>query len=245
VVLLVHGIAEHSGRYEHVARQFVAAGISVVGFDQRGHGETTGRRGHVDSFATLHADVERHLGHVRTLGLPTILLGHSMGGLVAASYGLSERSQPDLVLLSAPALALATPRWTWRLLKGLGRIMPRVRMKLLLKTKDLSADPRVGEDYRSDPSNQFKISFGLLGAMAATVFETEPRIAGWQHRTMVIHGLADRIVPPSASEPIGEVAGVDRRAYPDLRHELFNETVGPQVVADVLSWFDAALDAPT
>ena len=241
VVLIVHGIAEHSGRYEHVARQLVNAGFTVVAYDQRGHGETTGRPGHVDSFAEFHDDLQLHLADIRETGLPAVVLGHSMGGLVTASYGLTDRPQADLVVLSAPALALATPRWTWRLAKFFGRVIPKVRMKLPLKTRDLSADPRVGEIYLTDPSNTLWLTFGLIAAMAQTVMETEPAIERWTHTTLVIHGQADKIVPPNASEAIGELGSVELRSYPDLRHEIFNEFSGPEIVDDLVSWIDAAL----
>lgn len=241
VVLIVHGIAEHSGRYEHVARQLVHAGFTVVAYDQRGHGKTTGRRGHVDSFAEFHDDLQLQLADIRKSGLPAVVLGHSMGGLVATSYGLTGRPQADLVVLSAPALALATPRWTWRVAKFLGRVLPKVRIKLPLKARDLSADTRVGDIYVTDPSNTLRVTLGLVGSMAGTVIETEPAIERWVHKTLVIHGRDDKIVPPNASEAIGELASVELRMYPELRHELFNEFSGPEVVDDVIGWIDDAL----
>lgn len=241
VVVIVHGIAEHSGRFEHVARQLVAAGFSVVGYDQRGHGGTTGRRGYVDSFTEFHDDLQLQLAHARGTGVPVVVLGHSMGGLVVASYGLTDRPQPDLVVMSAPALALAAPRWTWRLVKFVGRAMSKVRLKVPLKARDLSADPRVGELYLTDPSNTLRLTLGLVGSLAETVLATEPEIERWSHQTLVIHGLADKIVPPSASEAIGKVSSVELRTYPELRHEMFNEFSGPEVVDDVIGWINAAL----
>jgi len=239
VVLLVHGIAEHSGRYEHVARQFVSAGLSVVAYDQRGFGDSGGIRGHVDSFDQFHDDVEDHLAQIRPLGLPIILIGHSMGGLICAGYGLTSRPQPDKIVLSAPALGLPVPSWLVGPIQLLGRTFPRVHVKLPLKGEDLAGDPRVGEKYMADPLLQLENTLGLLGAMLASIVSVEADVGAWKHEAMVVHGLSDNIVPPESSEAIGRQASVDRRTYDGLRHEMFNEPTGPSVVADVLAWIDS------
>ncbi len=240
-VLLVHGIAEHSGRYEHVARQLNAAGMTVVGYDQLGHGGTGGEPGHVDSFTQFHDDVQTHLGRLRELGVPVVLLGHSMGGLVATSYGLTARPQPDLYVLSAPALQLALPRFARGIVVWLGKRLARRHLTLPLKPAALATDPRVGEAYSADPLVSLRVTFGLVGAMAAETKWIEPLIDSWSHRAMIVHGTDDEIVPPAASEALGRVDGVDRVPYVGLRHENFNEPSGPEVVADIIAWVDRAL----
>ncbi len=236
VLVLVHGIAEHSGRYEHVARQFVDAGVTVIAYDQRGFGDSGGRRGHVDSFDQFHDDVEDHLAEARKLDLPTILLGHSMGGLICAGYALTGRPQPDKVVLSAPALAFPASRWLLTPVEVLGRLLPGVSVKLQLKGEDLASDPRVGEKYMADPLLQLENTLGLLGAMIRSIRRVGEDLWSWSSDSLVIHGLDDKIVLPAASEAIGECAGVDRRTYDGLRHEIFNEPTGPSVVAEILDW---------
>ncbi len=242
VVLLVHGIAEHSGRYEHVARQLVDAGISVVAFDLRGFGDSGGPRGHVDDFARFHDGVEDHLDEIAALGVPTVLLGHSMGGLVAASYGLTERPQPDRVVLSAPAMALATPRPLWRAARTVGEMVPRLRFTIPIDPEDLSTDPRVGRAYTADPLVDLRVSTGLIAEMVDTILSIEGELDRWRHPTLVLHGDADEIVPPVASEPLGELGPVERRIYPGMRHEVFNEPGGPTVVAELVHWLRHSLD---
>ncbi len=238
VVLIVHGIAEHSGRYEHVARQFVQSGISVVAFDLAGHGASGGRRLDLGSFDQYYDDVEDQLGELRALGLPTFLLGHSMGGLVVAGYALTARPQPDWTILSAPALGFDAPSWLMGPVVALGRLLKNVRIKLPLKLEDLSSDSRVGEQYAADPLINPRATLGLVAAMVSAVRWTEPRIAQWNHDTLVVHGLADNIVPPTASEGVGARPGVKRLTYAGGRHELFNEPFGPEVLADVIGWMN-------
>src|SRR5690606_14257762 len=108
-ILLVHGITEHSGRYEHVGRWLADAGFDVVAIDARGAGESGGRRSYVDRFADFVDDVEDQLVEVRRLGVPVVLLGHSMGGLIALDLATSDRPQPDLVVVSGPALGAQVP----------------------------------------------------------------------------------------------------------------------------------------
>ena len=242
VVVISHGIAEHCGRYEHVARQLNASGFTVIGFDQRGHGATGGRQGHVTAFSEFHDDVEDHLAVARTYDVPVVLLGHSMGGLITTSYVLDRaRARPDLVLLSAPALALSLPRPASGLASVLGRAVGRTSIKLPLDPDGLATDPRVGETYMADPLVNLKQSLALVGAMVRTSRGLQDDIADWDMPAFVGHGTDDEIVEPSASEAIGERPTVDRKLYDGLRHELFNEPSGPQVVADMVAWVDAQL----
>ena len=127
-MLIVHGIGEHSGRYEHVGGHFADAGIDVLSYDQRGFGESGGHRGHVERFDEFLDDAEVLLSERRSLNVPTILLGHSLGGLVSSSYLVSKRPQPDLAVLSAPALDAELPSWQRFAAPALGTIVPRLRI---------------------------------------------------------------------------------------------------------------------
>ena len=110
-ILLVHGIGEHSGRYEHVGNALSDASFDMLSFDQRGFGETAGRRAFVADFSEYTDDVADLLAERRELGVPVVLMGHSLGGLIAATYLVGANPQPDFAVLSAPALAAEIPRW--------------------------------------------------------------------------------------------------------------------------------------
>ena len=112
-VLLVHGLGEHSGRYEHVGDQLTRAGLEVSAYDHRGMGGSGGRRGHIERWSQLHDDLAERLAVVRAEagGRPVVLYGHSLGAMIAAGYLLSDGPRPDLAVLSSPALDSTLPGW--------------------------------------------------------------------------------------------------------------------------------------
>ncbi len=242
-VLLIHGLGEHSGRYERTASILAATGLDVVGLDLRGFGGSGGRRGHVDALDTWLDDIQDRLAarHLEAAGRSVILLGHSMGGLVCLSYAETTRPQPDLLVLSAPAVADGLPSWKRTLVLGLGRVVPTASVANGVDGEILSRDPAVGVDYLADPLNVHRSTTGLgrvaLSAQAPAIRE----VGRVRIPTLVIHGGDDRLVPTASSEVLGPVPGVERRVYPGLRHETLNEPEGPQVAADVAVWIGAHL----
>lgn len=239
-VVLVHGLGEHCGRYERTGSQVAEAGLAVTAVDLIGFGATGGPRGFVPDWALFLDQVGALVDEARRSGKPVVLLGHSLGGLIALEYALSERRPPDLLLLSAPALG-GGAGWQRLTAPVAARVAPKLRLPTGVKAEHLSRDPGVGESYFADPLVQ-TVATTKLGA---EVFEAQKRVAEALSRlsipTLVIHGGADTLVPPTASVDIGEIPGVERRLYPTLRHELFNEPEGPEVVSEVIDWIDAHL----
>ena len=232
-VLIVHGLAEHSGRYEHVGDHLAAAGLDVRGMDLRGFGGSGGRRAWVDRWSQLHDDVEEQIGAIRSASdLPVVLYGHSLGGLISLGYVLDGRAGPDLLVLSAPAISATIPAWQRLLVGGMARVAPRMTVSNGLNVAVLSSDPGVGERYRSDALNQHR-STARFGTLA---FAEQRRVAAALGRlslpTLVLHGGDDRLVPPAVSRPFEGRSGVTRKVYPGLRHEIHNE---PHAVGDVLT----------
>jgi alpha-beta hydrolase superfamily lysophospholipase len=229
-------MGEHSGRYEHVGARLAGHGYDVVAIDHRGHGLSGGRRSHVDGFDEYVVDVEDQMSEVRALGLPVVLLGHSMGGLIATRYVVSGRPAPDLLVLSGPALGAAVPMWMQGLAQVLGRVAPRLPVPGTIDPAVLATDPAVGEAYRADPLVWTTASAGFGRELLAAMADTRAGLHRLGLPTLALHGADDALVPAAASEPLAALSTVERRVLAGLRHEIFNEPVGLALVDDVAAW---------
>ena len=249
-LLLVHGIAEHAGRYPHVAAQLAAAGIAVRAYDLRGFGGSGGRRAYVDRWSQYHDDLEDRLAEVRSAagGLPVILYGHSLGGLIALGYVLADppRPLPDLLVLSAPAIDAATvPGWKRRLAPILARIAPGFALANAFTAGALSSDPAVDTAYRADPLAVHRTTTRLGSEVLreqSRVRRALARGAALPVRTYVLHGAADPLVPEPLTRSLDQRENVTRRVYDGLRHETHNEPSGPAVIGDTIAWLDDQLE---
>jgi acylglycerol lipase len=247
-VLLVHGIHEHSGRYEHVGAWLAAARLEVTSYDQRGYGGSGGRRAWVERWKDNHDDLEERLAAVRADAghLPVVLFGHSLGGLLALGYAVADppRPLPDAMVLSAPALASSIPGWKETLAALLNRVRPTYVLRDTFDGTVLSRDPDVGERYRTDPL-AFHVTTARFGAEA---LREQRRVRAAAARlaipTLVYHGEDDRLVPPFASEPLARIRGVERRTWPRLRHESHNEPEGAEVISAVIAWLRERFQSP-
>jgi alpha-beta hydrolase superfamily lysophospholipase len=243
-VLIVHGLGEHCGRYEHVGDRFAAVGMAVFSWDLRGFGASEGERAYVDRWAQFHDDVEDRLAYVRATvasDLPVVLYGHSMGGLIALGYCVDDRPQPNLLVLSAPGIDDDLAAWKRAAAPILARFAPRLRIANGVRSSMLSRDRARQEAADHDPL-MLGSSTTRFGALA---FAAQPRVRAAIDRlavpTLVIHGLDDPVVPARATEALGALPNVTRRTYPGVRHELHNEPEGPGVLDDVVAWIDAQL----
>jgi len=224
-----------------------AAGLTVEAVDLRGAGGSAGRRAYVDRWTDYLDDVEWRLGAVRAAatGRPTILLGHSLGGLVCLDYATSGRPLPDLLVLSSPAVRSSVPGWRRAMARTLDGIAPTLRGSNDLTGGQLSRDPAVGEAYFADPLVERSTTFRL----AAESFRAQDRVQEIAGRlsipTLVTHGSADPIVPLASTAYLATIPGVTRTVYPDLRHETLNEPEGPGIVADMIAWIRTQAAAST
>jgi len=238
-VLLVHGLGEHSGRYEAVGDQLTGAGLEVFAYDQRGMGGSGGRRGDVEHWSQFLDDLGERLAAVRAGAgdHPVVLYGHSLGGLDAAGYLLSDRPSPDLAVLSSPGLDSALPGWKKRLAVVLARVTPTVAIPNGIKPETISRDPSVAAKTVNDPLC-VKASTARFGAaaLAEQVRVRRDCTGGFGIPTLVLHGEDDGLVPASASAVLQGAPGVERRTFPGLRHELHNEPEGPTIVDGIIVW---------
>jgi alpha-beta hydrolase superfamily lysophospholipase len=238
-VLIVHGIGEHSGRYERTGRLLAEAGLNVQAFDLRGHGLSGGRRMYVRRWDDFLDDVELRVAALREPGLPTVLFGHSLGALVALDYACSDRPAPDLLVLSAPPLDARVPGWQRVLAPLLGTVAPTLVLANPISGDQLARDPAVGVAYFADPLVQPRSTARLGAQFLSAMRHTRSRLGRLCVPTLVIHGGADTLVPTAVSEPLAALPGVERRVLPGLRHETLNEPEGPQAVAGIVEWLRA------
>jgi alpha-beta hydrolase superfamily lysophospholipase len=233
-VLVVHGLGEHAGRHDPVARFLNEAGWRVFRYDQRGHGDSGGRRGQIGAADDLLRDLGAVVGHIRTTtGGPLVLLGHSLGGLVCARFVAEGAADPpagwwlpvQALALSSPALALRLAQRERLLLELLTWVAPWLAVGNRIDPEWLSQDPSVVEAYRSDPKVHDRVGVRLLGFMldaAECVHERAPR---WPLPTLLQYSAGDRCVDPEGSVRFAALAGdrVQAHRWIDMRHELFNE----------------------
>lgn len=239
-ILLVHGLGEHSGRYEHVGAFFVEGGFDVSAFDLRGHGASGGDRIDLESFDEFVDDLALVFGELPK-DRPTVIYGHSMGGLITATYAVGAHPQPTLYVLSAPALDADLPAPLKLASKVLSKVRPGMRLPNSIKGSQLSRDPAVGEKYFADPLVEIKATARFSAIALAQLAKTRSAIDAISVPTLVIHGADDELVPPHASAPLAGVPGVERKLFPGLRHETHNEPEQKDVLAFVAGWIEAQL----
>ena len=243
VILLVHGLGEHSGRYQQFAEFFTGQGIAVIAPDHIGHGESPGARAHVGSFAQFIEPLDQLRQSIDQWypEAPRFLVGHSMGGLISARYLLERQDWFDGAALSAAALEAASPPSgaSLLLIRLLAAIWPGLGV-MQLDPAGVSRDPEVVRDYIADPLvHNGKISAGLVNALFKTMGEVEAGRGAIKLPLLVMHGEADAMTTPAGSETFyGAVASVDKqlRIYPGLYHEIFNEPERLQVLTELRDW---------
>ena len=248
VLLLVHGLGEHSSRYEHVARHCAGRGFAIYTLDHYGHGKSDGYPGHVQKFSVYLDGVSALLDMVRgeQTGKPVFLVGHSMGGLIAATYLLDNQAEFSGCVLSGPALKTdaAPPGIVLAINRLLSFLVPTAPV-VQLDASAVSRDPEVVRTYVNDPLVfHGKYSSRLVSEMTATMRDTLARANVIRLPIMIMHGKDDSLTSPSGSREMFENLGSDDktlRIYPGLFHEVFNEPEQDQVMTDMSDWLEAHL----
>ncbi|MFN2374937.1 MAG: lysophospholipase [Candidatus Binatia bacterium] len=229
VVVIAHGMSEHSGRYDHVGRFLAARGLSVHAYDHRGHGQSGGEMGTVEHFGHYLDDLSTFLSMVRT-GAPLVLLGHSMGGLIVAAYLLERQPQPDLVVLSGPAIV--------PIIGAGGRQIDATR---------LSRDPAAQRAYLEDPlvlreRVKEELFYKLIEGVALLV----GRASEVHQPLLLIHGTDDPLCSAEGAETwvrSSSSKDVTVKLYEGGRHEMFNDINRDEVLEDLWTWLDGRLPA--
>ncbi len=242
-VLMVHGLGEHAGRYGEVAEQLGQWGFAVRAYDQQGHGRSQGARGDMLRPGSLQADLCRVIDDTRQqaslAGVPLILLGHSLGGLVVART-VAERLRPvEAAVLSSPALGAFPNLVEKMLLATLPRVAPHLRVDNGLKTDFLSRDPDVVKAYTADTLVHRRISMGLAAWILENGKKTLGDAAQWQVPTLLLYAGQDKLVNAQASADFASAAPqtvVQAQCFEAMYHEVFNDLYRAQVFSALKRW---------
>ncbi|MGA2548616.1 MAG: lysophospholipase [Burkholderiaceae bacterium] len=241
---IVHGLGEHSGRYAHVARRLNKHGVSVRAHDHRGHGRSHGARGALNSGSDLTADLKLVFDDfARQQRTTPFLLGHSLGGLVAADFATARLSPIRGLILSSPALALAMSPGQKLLLAATGTLAPRLAVSNGLDISAISHDAAVVAAYRADPLNHAKVTPRLVNYMLEAIASVQRNAMHLSIPVLLLVAGADRLVPPEGSRQFFEAlpsGGGTLRWYDDSYHEVFNESADRRARAleDLTVWLD-------
>ena len=254
-VLIVHGLGEHIGRHEALAEWLVARGWRVVGYDQRGHGQSGGARGDLAQADDLLVDLAAIVDAARTAGPgPLVLLGHSMGGGVAARFvagalaPVAAWSRPvDALVLSSPAFDAGMSFNEQTLLALLGPLAPHLAVGNGVDPDLICRDPAVVAAYRADIRVHDRITPRLCRFIVdagKAVLAAAPR---WAVPTLLLFGGSDRCVEPEGSHRFARAApntALTSHCYPALFHEVFHEPEKAEVLSALAVWLDTLASLP-
>jgi alpha-beta hydrolase superfamily lysophospholipase len=247
-IIIVHGLGEHSGRYENVVNYLVHLGYAIYGFDLPGHGKSGGEREFIQQFEDFTDTLSTYKKMVKVWqpDKPIFIFGHSMGGLIVTDYLIDHSDDFRGAVISAPAITV--PDNINQVTIVLGKVLSKIAPKLGIMALDanmISRDPEVVEKYQNDPlvfheKTTARLSAELLKAIMRVNNEMRKITIPF----IVLQGNEDKLANPQGSRMLHEHAGSHDKTlkiYDGLYHEVFNEPERDQVLADVASWLNAKL----
>jgi alpha-beta hydrolase superfamily lysophospholipase len=247
LVILVHGLGEHTARYAHVGNVLADAGYALAGFDLRGHGRSGGPRGHSSSLDAYLQDIRQFLERMeeRYPGIPRFLYGHSLGGLLILAYAIQYGTGLKGVIATGPALRspLQEQKAKVAMVKLLGSLLPTMTIQSGLDAATISRDGAIVEAYKKDPLVHYNSSLGFGKAALSAIDLCFARAREFPLPLLIIHGKADKITYYSGSEDFAKLvsaAGKDvtLKLWDDLYHEVHNEPEKEEVFKYMIAWLD-------
>lgn len=245
-VCVLHGVGEHIGRYQPDGEALAESGYVLAGFDQRGFGRSGGRRGHTPSLEAYFQDIDKFLEEVslRHPGLPRVLYGMSMGGILVLAY--TPARQPNLagVIAAAPGLRTALEKQKVKvvLARLLGQAIPTLTMKSGVDPREISRDPQVVKAYLDDPLNHSLVTASWGRSMLRAVDMVFASASSFPLPLLLLHGTHDAIAYPRGSQEYAELAPkntVSLKMWEGMKHELHTDPDKADVFCVMAEWIDA------
>jgi len=243
VLLVAHGLAEHSGRYINIVNHFVPKGYAVYGFDQRGHGKSQGQRGYVERFSHFVSDLKTFSGIIRSKhrDAKIFIVGHSVGGTIATAYAVHYQDEFDGLVLSGATLKVGASVSSGLIIvaRVLSLLLPKMGLDVI-DASAISQDKTVVDAYVDDPLvYRGKIRARLGAELIKAIQILLPQMSKIYLPILIMHGTADRLSDPRGSEILYDrVSSRDKtlKLYDGFYHEIFNEPGREQVFEDMEAW---------
>jgi acylglycerol lipase len=243
ILLFVHGLADHSGRFANLVNYFVPRGYLLYGFDQRGHGKSPGLKGYIEDFSYFVDDLDKFVGFIRRKHSNTriFMIAHSVGGTVATAYSLSHQADCAGLILSGPTLqpGASVPRGLMFIAPLLSRLIPRTGL-YTIDASAISRDRSVIEAYQNDPLvYRGKIRTRLGIELLKTMKTLPAQFPEIRLPLLILQGTDDRLSNPQGSQLLYDRTGsIDKtlKKYAGFYHEIFNEPGREKVFQDMEEW---------
>lgn len=247
IIYLIHGLGEHSSRYQHVAKFLTSHGFVVYSMDNRGHGKSEGERGHVNEFEDYMKDMDQLIQEARHdfPNLPAFLYGHSLGGILVLNYAL--RRKPDVlgVVATGPGLRTALEEQKLKIVlsKAMASLMPKLGISTGLDAEQISHDPQVVKIYKEDPLVHDRGTPGLAVNLLDSVEWAYQHAHEFPVPLLIMHGSADQIAYARGSQEFASKVRGDCtiKLWEGMAHEIHNEPDKDKVFAYLLDWLNNKL----
>lgn len=248
VIMIIHGLGEHIGRYHHVAPRFVAAGYAVYGLDHHGHGKSGGEpRTYFDSFDVPLDDLKQYLDSVKAThpGKKIFMYGHSLGSLITLAFALRYQSELSGLALSGATLAVeaSQPTLLVTIASLLDKVAPKLAITAPLPSSVISRDEAVMRAYDTDPLIEHGNVRVRMGYQIVSVSrDVRANLSQLKLPLFIFHGTDDKLCPPAGSQMLYDGAGSSDKTlkfYEGLRHETHNEPEQGMVIDNMINWFNA------
>ena len=244
-LVLVHGVGEHSGRYENLIDYLVDRGFAVYGYDLRGHGRSPGRKGFIDSWEEYRQDLHLFIQQLEPKIHQPFLMGHSLGGLIALDYASVHPQAVRGVVASSPPISLISGSRVLRYVAiVLNILLPKMQFGAPFKPADLSRIPAVVQAYIDDPLVHNRITARWVIEGLRTIKTLMQNAGEMKTPALLTHGEADKVVPIDGTRSFYQILGSEDKTfinYPESRHEPHNDSNWKEAVENISNWLEERL----